>query len=145
MTIEHRLQNAIRDIPDFPKPGILFKDITPVLQDPGLCRDIIEEFYKHFKDRKVDVIVGVESRGFLFGLLLAQKFNPLLDVESDFFEIDAGFIIVRAGIHAQHHEAALGQFTRANHIHEIGSAMNGQKGRMGRRTRIGHIERALGR
>lgn len=75
MSVEEKLKLAIRDIPDFPKPGILFKDITPVLQDPQLCREIIDEFYNQFNGQKVDVIVGVESRGFLFGLLLAQKFN----------------------------------------------------------------------
>lgn len=75
MSVEERLKLAIRDIPDFPKPGILFKDITPVLQDPQLCKEIIDEFYSKFIGQKIDVIVGVESRGFLFGLLLAQKFN----------------------------------------------------------------------
>jgi adenine phosphoribosyltransferase len=75
MSIEKRLDSAIRDIPDFPKPGSLFKDITPVLQDPALCRDVIDEFYRHFQGLRIDVIVGVESRGFLFGMLLAQKFN----------------------------------------------------------------------
>lgn len=75
MTIENRIRSVIRDIPDFPKPGILFKDITPVLMDPVLCNDIADTFYSHFNDRRVDAIVGVESRGFLFGMLLAQKFG----------------------------------------------------------------------
>ena len=75
MTIENRIRSVIRDIPDFPKPGILFKDITPVLMDPVLCNDIADAFYSHFNDRRVDAIVGVESRGFLFGMLLAQKFG----------------------------------------------------------------------
>lgn len=70
--LQERLNKAIRNIPDFPKPGILFKDITPVLLDPFLCKDIVLEFQKHFKDKKIDAIVGVESRGFLFGMLMAQ-------------------------------------------------------------------------
>jgi adenine phosphoribosyltransferase len=75
MNLQERVRNAVRDIPDFPKPGILFKDITPILADAELCRDITDELYNQFKSQKIDGIVGVESRGFLFGMLLAQKFN----------------------------------------------------------------------
>ena len=75
MPLHGRLKEAIRDIPDFPKPGILFKDITPILMDPTLCRDIVAEMYRRFSSEKIDGIVGVESRGFLFGLMLAGKFN----------------------------------------------------------------------
>ena len=81
MDLESRIRAAIRDIPDFPKPGILFKDITPVLTDARLCNDIAEEFYARLKSKKVDGIVGIESRGFLFGMMLAQKFGvPFLPV-----------------------------------------------------------------
>ncbi|MBC7745082.1 MAG: adenine phosphoribosyltransferase [Flavobacterium sp.] len=73
--IELKLQSAIRDIPDFPKPGILFKDITPILKDPELCSEIIEDFVIRLKNVDVDVIAGIESRGFLFGLMLANKLN----------------------------------------------------------------------
>jgi adenine phosphoribosyltransferase len=66
------LQNTIRDVPDFPKPGILFKDITPVFENPRLCADITAEFAARLT-QPVDAIVGIESRGFLFGLLMAQK------------------------------------------------------------------------
>ena len=81
MDLNSRIKSAIRDIPDFPKPGILFKDITPVLADPALCNDIVQEIYLKLKSKKVDGIVGIESRGFLFGMMLAQKFNvPFLPV-----------------------------------------------------------------
>lgn len=73
--IEERLKLTIRDIPDFPKPGILFKDITPILLDPKLCRDIVNEFIKRIDGTPVDAIVGVESRGFFFGLLLSEQLN----------------------------------------------------------------------
>lgn len=73
--IEDKLKAAIRDIKDFPKPGILFKDITPILLDPRLCREIVNEFIRELKDVKVDAIVGVESRGFFFGLLLSEQLN----------------------------------------------------------------------
>jgi adenine phosphoribosyltransferase len=80
-SVETRIREAIRDIPDFPQPGILFKDITPILADHELCRDIVDELHGSFIDKKVDGIVGVESRGFLFGLMLAQKFNvPFIPV-----------------------------------------------------------------
>jgi len=71
--IEQRIKAAIRDIPDFPKPGIVFKDITTILKDPILCVDIVDSFIDLLKDKHVDVVAGVESRGFLFGLTLATK------------------------------------------------------------------------
>jgi adenine phosphoribosyltransferase len=75
MDLQERIRKAVRDIPDFPKPGILFKDITPILADAQLCRDITDAIFLQFRDKMVDGIVGVESRGFLFGMMLAQKFN----------------------------------------------------------------------
>ena len=75
MDLQERVRKAVRDIPDFPKPGILFKDITPILADAELCRDITDALYHQFQSQKIDGIVGVESRGFLFGMTLAQKFN----------------------------------------------------------------------
>lgn len=71
--IQTRLQEAIRDIPDFPKPGILFKDITPILKDSDLCSEIIEAFAFQLKNVEIDMIAGIESRGFLFGLMLANR------------------------------------------------------------------------
>lgn len=71
--IEQQIKNAIRDIPDFPKPGIVFKDITPILKDPVLCENIVNSFVATLQGLQVDVVAGVESRGFLFGLQLACK------------------------------------------------------------------------
>jgi len=71
--IEEQTKQAIRDIPDFPKPGIVFKDITPILKDPVLCENIVTAFAQKLKHTDIDVIAGVESRGFLFGLMLACK------------------------------------------------------------------------
>lgn len=73
--IHTKLKAAIRDIPDFPKPGILFKDITPILKDAALCNDIVEAFAMELREVEIDVIAGIESRGFLFGLMLANKLN----------------------------------------------------------------------
>ena len=63
--------NAIRDIPDFPKPGILFKDITPVLADGILMKRILDHLVERYADQKIDGVVGMESRGFIFGTPLA--------------------------------------------------------------------------
>lgn len=72
---KERLRKAIRDIPDFPKAGIVFKDITPVLKDSGLCKDVVDALYTPFYTTKIDAVIGIESRGFLFGMLLAQRLN----------------------------------------------------------------------
>jgi adenine phosphoribosyltransferase len=71
--LEGRIKKAVRDVPDFPRKGILFKDITPILLDYKLCEEIISEFYNRVKDWNIDAVVGIESRGFLFGPLLAIK------------------------------------------------------------------------
>jgi adenine phosphoribosyltransferase len=68
-----RFTNALRDVKDFPKEGILFKDITPVLMDSDLCNDILIELSTLLKGTKIDAIAGIESRGFFFGFLLANK------------------------------------------------------------------------
>ena len=71
--ISQKIDLAIREVPDFPKPGINFKGITTLLLDAELSSDIISSFIDRLKGKKIDAIVGVESRGFLFGFLLAHK------------------------------------------------------------------------
>jgi len=71
--ISDKLDKAIREVPNFPKPGINFKDITTLLLNPELSDEIIDAFIAELSNVKVDAIVGVESRGFLFGFLLANK------------------------------------------------------------------------
>lgn len=73
--LQQRIKDTIRDVPDFPKEGILFKDITPILHQPQLCSDIVNAFADAFRDKKIDAVVGIESRGFLFGFMLANKLN----------------------------------------------------------------------
>lgn len=67
------LKSKIRNIPDFPKKGIMFKDITTVLRNPDAFRYSIEMFKEYYKDKKIDLIVGPESRGFIFGAVLAHE------------------------------------------------------------------------
>ena len=65
------LKRFIRDVPDFPKPGILFKDITPLLRDGPALRASIDQLGETLRGRKVDAVAGIESRGFLFAATLA--------------------------------------------------------------------------
>lgn len=72
--MEEKIKNVIRDVPNFPKEGIIFKDITPILENAELTKQITEEFAKQLKG-KVDVIIGIESRGFFWGMLIAQSLS----------------------------------------------------------------------
>lgn len=69
------LKKYIRDIQDFPKPGILFKDITPLLNNPIARKETLELLLSTLQDKKIDKVIGVESRGFFFGMLLAEALN----------------------------------------------------------------------
>lgn len=73
--LEEKIKNIIRDVPDFPKQGILFKDITPLLHHQEVCNQIVDAFAAYCKGKNINAIVGVESRGFLFGFALANKLN----------------------------------------------------------------------
>ncbi|MDQ3948814.1 MAG: adenine phosphoribosyltransferase [Gemmatimonadota bacterium] len=81
-TLVKSLKASIRDVPDFPKPGIVFKDITPVLADPGLFRRTARAMAAPFASAGINYVVGVESRGFILGAPVA-------------IELGAGFIPVR--------------------------------------------------
>jgi len=80
-TVE-KLRAAVRDVPDFPKKGIVFKDITPVLSDPGLFRASIDLFLERCRGREIDKIVGIDARGFVFGSAVA-------------YELGVGFVPIR--------------------------------------------------
>ena len=73
--IDQRIKAAVRDVKDFPKEGIIFKDITPILKDQELCSAIVDAFVFQLKSIDFDVSAGIESRGFLFGLMIANKMN----------------------------------------------------------------------
>lgn len=68
-----RLTALIRDVPDFPQPGIMFKDITPILQSAQGLRDAIDAMVEPFRDAGVEAVVGLESRGFVFGAPIAYN------------------------------------------------------------------------
>jgi len=71
--IETKIKQIVRDVNDFPKPGIVFKDITPILKDAALCREITAALAADLSGIKIDVVAGIESRGFLFGMALANS------------------------------------------------------------------------
>lgn len=77
-----RLLRMIRDVPDFPKKGIVFKDITPLLADPGALALAVELMANPFRGKGIDVVLGAESRGFIFGIAVAQA-------------LSAGFVPIR--------------------------------------------------
>src|SRR5246127_2529983 len=77
-----QLKKLIREIPDFPKPGILFYDITTLLRDKAGFARLIDLFSEHYIGRQIDLILGMEARGFIFGPALAYRLN-------------AGFVPVR--------------------------------------------------
>ena len=73
------LKQYIRDVPDFPKPGILFRDITPLLKDSGAFRHVIERFAERYEEKPPDLVVGIEARGSLFAAPLALHLEkPLI-------------------------------------------------------------------
>lgn len=76
------LKRLIREIPDYPKPGILFYDLTTLLQDKKGFRTLIDKLCEHYKGKKVDIVAGIEARGFIFGPALAYRLR-------------AGFVPVR--------------------------------------------------
>lgn len=73
--VEEKLREAIRDIPNFPKEGIIFKDITPIMMNPQLSNEVVDALYEKYKSEPIDAVAGIESRGFLFGYPLAMKLN----------------------------------------------------------------------
>src|SRR5437879_10781657 len=77
-----KLRAGVRDVPDFPKKGIVFKDITPILSDHALFRASVDLFLEHSRGKKIDKIVGIDARGFLFGSAVA-------------YELGVGFVPIR--------------------------------------------------
>jgi len=73
MSIEAKLKSVIRDVPDFPKPGIIFKDISTIMLDPKLSADVLDHLVEIYQSKGIEAVAGVESRGFLFGYPLAIR------------------------------------------------------------------------
>jgi adenine phosphoribosyltransferase len=106
------IRSAIRDIPDFPKPGIIFKDITPLLSNGPLFGKTIDLIAARYRGQKIDTVLGIESRGFIFGSALAYK-------------LGAGFSVVRKpgklpyDTHSASYELEYGKDTLEIHVDAI--------------------------
>ncbi len=103
-----RLEDYIRNVPDFPKPGINFKDITPLLKDPAALLQTYKALASHYQADQVDLVVGAESRGFIFGIGVAMILNK-------------GFVPIRkpgklpAAVHKQTYDLEYGTDTLEIH------------------------------
>ncbi|MDG6926332.1 MAG: adenine phosphoribosyltransferase [Nitrososphaerota archaeon] len=73
--VSDRVRQAIRRIPDFPKRGIVFRDITTLWKDQALLKLTVDAIYQHYEAKRVDKVLGIEARGFVFGALLAERFG----------------------------------------------------------------------
>ncbi|GHM99262.1 adenine phosphoribosyltransferase [Cytophagales bacterium WSM2-2] len=81
MLSEEKLKSLLRDVHDFPKPGILFKDITPLLNDTVVRKEVVKSVAKHFDGQNIQALAAVEARGFIFGTLIAQELDvPFIPV-----------------------------------------------------------------
>lgn len=107
----HRLRDKIRDIPDFPKPGIIFKDITPLVKDPATLRLSVHQLLQPFLGSDITAVAGMEARGFIFGSLVAWElglpFIPLrkpgklpYDVQSVAYDLEYGSATLEAHVDA---------------------------------------------
>lgn len=84
MQLADSIKSSIRDVIDFPKPGIVFKDITPLLENPTLVSEIVKALGEHYKKETIDAVAAIEARGFLFGFLLAQALKvPFIPVRKE--------------------------------------------------------------
>ena len=97
-----RIVDHVEEIPDFPKPGLRFRDITPILQDAELFRDVVDAFAEEFGDRDIDLICGIEARGFMFSAALAYRLKKGMipirwpgklppETQRTVFELEYGF------------------------------------------------------
>ena len=108
------LKDFIRDVPDFPKPGILFRDITPLLSHPAAFRAAVDQLAVRFRDERIEAIVAAEARGFIFAAPLA-------------LELGAGFVPIRKpgklpfDTHSFHYELEYGSDTLEMHVDGVGA------------------------
>jgi adenine phosphoribosyltransferase len=81
MKLDNQIKKVIRDIPDYPKPGVIFKDISPLLATPHLVEAMLDLQVEHWKDKNIDAVAAIEARGFIFGSLLAHSLKvPFIPV-----------------------------------------------------------------
>lgn len=107
MELEQEIKSVIREVPDFPKVGIMFKDITPVLQKPQLCSHMLDDLAKKCAKLNIEAVAAIESRGFMFGFPLALRLGvPFIpfrkqgklpyDVVSHEYDLEYGTAVIEA-------------------------------------------------
>jgi adenine phosphoribosyltransferase len=110
-SLQSRLQSVIRTVPDWPKLGVQFRDITPLFQAPELWSEVVAHFAQHYQDKKLDAIAGMEARGFIFGAALAHAMSlPFIPIRkqgklpyktlSENYELEYGTAVVEIHIDA---------------------------------------------
>ena len=115
--LENRIKSIIRDVPDFPKPGILFKDITPLLHQHDLSKDIVKALSDQWRNQEVHAIAGIESRGFIYGMSMAQELGlPFIPVRK------AGKLPYKTFTHA--YELEYGSAEIEIHVDAVSQGMN---------------------
>lgn len=118
------VKKAIRDVPDFPHKGIVFKDITPVLQNPRLFRQIIDHLCDRYSTAKIDAVVAIESRGFFFGTAVAEKLElPFIPVRKKgklpYYTVQASYDLEYGTDTVEMHKDALKEGQRAVIIDDL--------------------------
>jgi adenine phosphoribosyltransferase len=117
MQLAQSIKAIIRDVHDFPKPGIVFKDITPILAEPVIRKEIIHSIARRFASDKLDAVVAIEARGFILGSLIAQELDlPFVPVRKSgklpFKSIREEYALEYGTASVEIHEDALGRGDR---------------------------------
>ncbi|MGC4022756.1 MAG: adenine phosphoribosyltransferase [Cyclobacteriaceae bacterium] len=117
MEIEKIIKPLLRDVPNFPKEGVLFKDITPLLNEPNARKKVVETIASHFKRENIRALAAVEARGFIFGSLIAQELNiPFVPIRKagklPFKKITEKYFLEYGEATIEMHEDAISKGTR---------------------------------
>jgi len=79
--VEKKIKDVVRTVPDWPEKGVMFRDITPIFQDPGVLHAVFDAFIERYREKKIDVIAGIDARGFLLGVTVAYTLKiPFIPV-----------------------------------------------------------------
>ncbi|MCU0367627.1 MAG: adenine phosphoribosyltransferase [Cyclobacteriaceae bacterium] len=117
MASSHYIEPFLRDVPDFPKPGILFKDITPLLSNPAARTRVVEDIVSHYASQHIEALAAVEARGFIFGSLLADALKvPFIPVRKSgklpFHKIQESYLLEYGEASIEMHKDAILPGTR---------------------------------
>ena len=142
MQLTEILKPLFRDVPDFPREGIIFKDITPLLANPAARDSVVREMASHFSDQKIEAVAAVEARGFIFGSLLASALNvPFIPVRKagklPYKKLSEEYVLEYGNASLEIHEDAIAKGQRVL-IHDDLLATGGTA------TAAGNLVRKLG-